>query len=122
MKVVDFLNSKRVNKIPDKIHAIISNGSFVEHGFVIKKIELKQYIEKNDEKLGPYSLITLQVETDKGIIEMIYDEGYRGHDALDRAVAFLTANLGISGLILRAIITLKEELKKESKNWILYSN
>ena len=116
MKIIDFSNSERIDKTPDKIHVVVSNGKFVEQGFSIKKVELRQYVEKNDKKLGPYSLITSQVETDKGIIEMIYDEGYRGQDALDNAVTFLTTHLGISGLILRSIIALKEELKKTDED------
>jgi len=114
MKVIDFLNPQRVNKTPDKVRIVVSSGGFVEKGFTIKKIELRQYVEKTDEKLGPYSLITSQVETDKGTIEMIYDEGYRGQEALDRAVEFLIGNLGVSGLILRSIIALREELEKNN--------
>ena len=116
MKIIDFSNSERVNKTPDETHVVVSDGNFVEQGFVIKKVKLKQYVEKHNEKLGPYSLITSEVETDKGTIEMIYDEGYRGQNALDRTVKFLTTNLGISGLILRSVIALKEELKKTDKN------
>ncbi|MEE9563920.1 MAG: hypothetical protein V3V69_03240, partial [Nitrosopumilaceae archaeon] len=72
------------------------------------------YTEKIDEKLGPYSLITVNVETDKGKIEMIYDEGFREENALEKAAEFVTNNLGISSLILRSIVSLKEELKKSN--------
>jgi len=54
------------------------------------------------------------VETDKGIIEMIYDEGFHGENALEKATEFITKNLGISSLVLRSIISLKEELKKSN--------
>jgi len=53
-------------------------------------------------------LITSFVETDKGSVEMIYDEGFRGEDPLSRAAEFLTSNLGVSGLILRSIISLRK--------------
>jgi len=53
-----------------------------------------------------YSLITSLVETDKGSVEMIYDEGFRGNNALEKSCKFLTENLGISGLILRSLIFL----------------
>ena len=62
--------------------------------------------------MGPYSLITSFVETDKGSVEMIYDEGFRGEDSLNRTVQFLISNLGISGLILRSIITLRDRIEK----------
>lgn len=114
MKVIDLQNNERVKKEPDKKIDIISSGDFTEQGFVIQKIQLRQYIEKTDEKLGPYSLITSEITTDKGSIEMLYDEGFRGEDALDRASKFLTENLGISGLILRSIIALKDHIEKNN--------
>ncbi|MFB5610244.1 MAG: hypothetical protein ACE5R3_00615 [Nitrosopumilaceae archaeon] len=114
MKIVDISNPERVNREPDKISVLLSDGNFSEQEFLIKRIELKLYIEKIDEKLGPYSLITANIETDKGNIEMIYDEGFRGENALEKATAFVTNNLGISSLILRSIVSLKEELKKSN--------
>lgn len=56
-------------------------------------------------------MITSFVDTDKGSIEMIYDEGYRGINPLESAKELLVKCLGISGLILRSIITLDAELK-----------
>ncbi|MFQ5572675.1 MAG: hypothetical protein ACE5EJ_00335 [Nitrosopumilaceae archaeon] len=114
MKVVDISNPHRINRKPDKVIVLISDGNFSEHGFLIQRIELKLYTEKFDEKLGPYSLITANIETDKGKIETLYDEGFRGENALEQAAEFVTKNLGISALILRAIVSLKEELKKSS--------
>ena len=76
-----------------------------------KAIKYKMYnydytLKKMMKKLGPYSLITSLVETDKGSVEMIYDEGFRGNDALETSGKFLTENLGISSLILRSLIFL----------------
>ena len=106
MKYNDIADSERVNRSPDKIVQVISDGTTVEKGYKIKNIQLRLYTEKNDEKLGPYSLITSLVETDKGSVEMIYDEGFRGDDALETSSKFLTENLGISSLILRSLIFL----------------
>ena len=106
MRYIDISNPKRVDRNPDKITELLSNGSITEKGYVIKKIQLRLYIEKHDKKLGQYSLITSLIETDKGSVEMIYDEGYRGNDALETSSKFLTENLGISGLILRSLIFL----------------
>ena len=114
MKIIDLPNPQRVDKEPDKILDVVSSGSFSQQGYNISKVQLRLYIEKNDEKLGPYSLITSQVDTDKGSIEMIYDEGYRGENSLDRAGKFLMENLGISGLILRSIIALESQLEKNN--------
>ncbi len=112
MKIIDVPNSKRIQKGPDKSIEIFSNGQFIEQGFKIQKVELRLYQEKNDSKLGPYSLITSVVTTDKGSIEMVYDEGYRGTDALESAEKLLSGNLGPSGLILRSIIALKQAMEK----------
>ena len=112
MKVVDVTNPQRINRLPDKTIVLLSGGNFVEQGFTVQEIQLCLYLQKYDEKLGPYSLLTVRVETDKGEIEMTYDEGYRGKNALEETAGFLTANLGLSSLILRSIIQLKAELEK----------
>ena len=115
MKVVDVLNPERVNRAPDKTIILLSSGSFVEQGLTVKKVQLNLYIQKKDPKLGPYSLITSYVETDKGEIEMTYDEGYKGENLLEEAAGFLTSHLGISSLILRSVIQLKSALEKSNK-------
>lgn len=114
MKVIDVVNPQRINRSSDKTVVLLSEGNFVEQGFTIKKLQLCLYLQKHDEKLGPYSLITVQVETDKGEIEMTYDEGYRGKNALEEAAGFLTTNLGLSSLILRSVMQLKAELEQKS--------
>lgn len=115
MKIIDLPEPKRVSKKPKGVEVLFKSGYFVQDGFSINKVELRQYIEKIDENLGPYSLITSYVETDKGSVEMIYDEGFRGEDSLNRTVKFLISNLGISGLILRSLITLKNHLDEKKK-------
>ena len=109
MTIIDLHDPQRVNRTPDDIEVLLSSGNFTQDNFVISKVELRLYNERTDEKLGVYSLITSFVETDKGSVEMIYDEGFRGEDPLLRAAKFLTSNLGISGLILRSIISLREK-------------
>ncbi len=110
MIIVDLYDPQRVNKIPDGVEVLLSSGNFVQDGFTISKVELRLYNERTDEKLGVYSLITSFVETNKGSVEMIYDEGFRGEEPLLRAAEFLTSNLGISGLVLRSIISLREKI------------
>jgi hypothetical protein len=110
MIIVDLHDPQRVNKTPDGVEVLLSSGNFVQDGFTISKVELRLYNERTDEKLGVYSLITSFVETNKGSVEMIYDEGFRGEEPLLRAAQFLTSNLGISGLVLRSIISLREKI------------
>ena len=111
MKIIDLPNPDRVTRIPDQTITLFSGKNYSEHGFRIQKVELRLFIEKTDERLGPYSLITSLVDTDKGTIEMIYDEGYCGINPLESAKVLLVKNLGVSGLVLRSIIALEAALE-----------
>jgi len=113
MKIIDISDPKRINRLPDSSLTIFSEENFSEHGYIIKKVELRLFIEKTDEKLGPYSLITSLVDTDKGSIEMVYLEGYHGENPLESSKDFLVSTLGISGLILRSIIALESASKTD---------
>ena len=110
MKIIDLQNPKRVERAPTQTKMLFDSGSFSEQGFKIKAVELRLYVEKSDEKLGPYSLITTFIETDKGSIEMLYDEGFLGNNSLQKSAEFLQSNLGLSGLVLRSIIALKSSI------------
>ena len=115
MKFVDVPDSKRIERQPDNRNVIFSDGKMPQDDVVIKQIELLQYKIKIDQKLGEYSIITALVDTDHGQIEILYDEGYRGDDALNDSANMLVQNLGLSGLILRSLISLKNELEKIEK-------
>ena len=112
MKFVDVPDSKRIEREPDNRNVIFSDGKITQDGVEIKQIELLQYKIKTDENLGEYSVITALVDTDQGQIEILYDEGYRGDDALNESANMLIQNLGLSGLILRSLISLKNKLGK----------
>ncbi len=105
------VDPKSIDRVPDKTVVLMASGSFVERGYIVKNVHLNLYIQRKDTKLGVFSLITAYVETDKGSIEMTYDEGYRGDNVLEEAAAFLTSHIGISGLILRSIIQLENSEK-----------
>lgn len=111
MHKVDLHDPTRVANPPDEIQLLLSSENFTQDEFVISKVELRLYRERTDEKLGQYSLITSFVDTDCGSVEMIYDEGFRGESPLLRASEFLKSNLGISGLILRSIISLRQTVE-----------
>ena len=110
MKFVDIPDSKRIEREPDDRTLIFSDGKITQDGVEIKKIELLHYRIKTDQNLGEYSIITALVDTDHGQIEILYDEGYRGNDALNESANMLIQNLGLSGLILRSLISLKNKL------------
>ncbi len=97
---------RRAGCEPDDTFEVFA-GSMGWHDATIHGIELRQYIEGTDGRLGPYSLITSLVRIGPDSIEMIYDEGYRGDDALRAAGRFLAGHLGVSGLITRSILALR---------------
>ncbi len=115
MKFVDVPDSKRISKDPDDRTIIFSDGQINQDDVVIKKIELLEYKIDTDEKLGVYSIVTALVDTDSGTIEILYDEGYRGNNALIDSANMLVQNLGLSGLIVRSLISLKNQLEKIEK-------
>jgi hypothetical protein len=96
----------RTSRPPDKIKILLTGGEQKNQGFIIKKVEMRQYVERIDDLLGDYSLLTVIVETDKGTVELKYDEGFRGPDALESAVTILTQYAGLASLINRALIEL----------------
>ena len=76
------------------------------HGHNIERLELREYIHGKTPKR--YSTITAFVRTDQHSVEMVYDQGYRGDNALHDAASFLVSMLGVSGLVLRALIMIQE--------------
>ena len=106
MNVID-IDPDRISRPPDRLKVLLSEGSQQNQGFTIKMIEIRQYIERTDELLGEYYILTAVIETDKGTVEMKYDEGFRGQDALDSTVTMLTQYVGLSALINRALIELQ---------------
>ncbi len=115
MKFVDVPDSKRIERDPDNRNIVFSDGKITQDDVEIKKIELLEYKINTDQNLGTYSIITALVDTDQGLIEILYDEGYRGDDALNESANMLIQNLGLSGLILRSLISLKNKLGKIEK-------
>ena len=115
MKFIDIPDSQRIEREPDNRNVIFADGKIIQEGVEIKRIELLEYKIKIDEKLGQYSIITALVNTDQDQIEILYDEGYRGNNALNESTNMLIQNLGLSGLILRSLISLKNKLGKIEK-------
>lgn len=104
MDVIDVPH--QIGNVPnDRIS--ISDDTYTVNGSVIRRVELRHYITKRDAN-GPYSVITAYVQFESDSVEILYDQGYRGEDALDRAARFLRDMMGMSGLVLRAQISLME--------------
>jgi hypothetical protein len=103
------IDQNRISRPPDRSKVLLAASSQKNQGYTIRKIELRQYIEHTDERLGDYSLLMVIVETDKGAVEMKYDEGFRGPDAFESAVLMLTQYVGLASLINRALIELQRQ-------------
>ena len=110
MKIIDVNNPSAIDRKPDQSIVLMKEGNSIQDGFKIQTVEMRSYNQHVDQNLGVYTIITAFVETDKGSIEILYDEGYRGETAFDDSIKFLTENLGLSSLILRCIISLKNHL------------
>jgi hypothetical protein len=114
MKIIDIPDSKIIKSNPDQKIILLSNGNVIQNGFKIIKLELRLYFNTITQKPARNSIITAYLETENHSIEAIYDEGDLGINELEKSVKLLTNNLGLSGLILRLIISLENILA--SKN------
>jgi hypothetical protein len=85
---------------------VLFEGNMQSQGHTITRVELRQYIERTDDRLGDYSLLTALVHTEEGTVELKYDEGFRGNNALNSAATFLQQYVGLASLINRALIEL----------------
>ena len=91
---------------PPSSSKTLFDGNMQNQGYCITRVELRRHVERTDDHLGEYSLLTVLVETDRGSVEMKYDEGFRGKDALESAATFLLQYVGLAALINRALIEL----------------
>jgi hypothetical protein len=106
-KIRDIESSRIAKQIPDKSLTLLTDGKNESQGFIIEHIELRQYVENIDPSLGNYLLLTVLIKTNKGEVEMKYDEGFRGTDAIESAATMLTQYAGVASLINRALIELQ---------------
>jgi len=106
MKFNDIPDSNRIDRIPDESQEIFSSENFTEQGLIIKKIEMRLYIEKENR-----CLITVFLQSDKGEVEMLYDEIKYEKNSLPNLTKFLMNQLGISSIITRTIIFLKSKIE-----------
>ena len=100
------LDPARMSREPDET-AVVFEGRLESQGHIVNRIELKRFVEKIDDARGEYSLLVVQLDTEIGTIEMKYDEGFRGRDALDSALHLLIQFTGLSSLVNRAMIELE---------------
>jgi hypothetical protein len=107
MSKISDIDCDLIKNDPDKSVILLANGKIKIQGFIVEHMEIRQYIGKNDPSLGNYSLLTVLIKTDKGMIETKYDEGFRGDDAIESAVTMLTQYGGFASVINRALIELQ---------------
>lgn len=99
--------------IPQKQIVLLSSGNYQEQGFLINHVEMRLYLEKRDSKRGPFSIVTIHIETNKGSTEMELDKGYFGLHALEETAAYVTSHPVLSGIILQAVLLLKNSTEEQ---------
>ena len=109
MHVLDVIDKDRIDRIPDKSVRLLSSSNYQELGHTVLHVELRLYYTKT--KDGPYSVVTIFVETNQGTIEQILNEGYLGMHAIEEEMAYITSHLVISELILNSVKRLDDEIK-----------
>ena len=114
MNIIDISNLERIDKKPSRKMILLSNGETMQNGFKIKTLELRLYTNVHQNESSSHSIITAYLETDDHSIETLYDEGSLDDNALDKSTELLTNSLGLSGLILRLIISLENTLKVQN--------
>lgn len=98
----------RISKAPSKVMVLI-NGNDVSKGVVrVERLELRQYYERFDKTKGFYSLITVYMKSDRGMIELRFDEGFKGDDPLQEIFSNLTKYMGLESIINRILIEFEE--------------
>ena len=88
MKKISDVEHGRIKTEASRSAVVLSNGSIDNQGYLIRHVELREYIEKFDPKRGRYCLVTVLVQTDNEIIEMKYDEGYRDDNEFELFIRF----------------------------------
>jgi hypothetical protein len=109
MKKISDVENGRIKTEAYRSAVVLSNGNIDNQGYLIRHIELREYIENFDPKRGRYCLVTVLVQTDNEIIEMKYDEGYIDDLGFELLVTSLTKYTGLSALINRALLELKSQ-------------
>ncbi len=60
IKKID-ISDDRAKGEPDAVTVLVEGGKSQNQGFIIQHMELRQYIESRDPRLGEYSLITVLI-------------------------------------------------------------
>ncbi|MGD1835731.1 MAG: hypothetical protein ACPKPY_03875 [Nitrososphaeraceae archaeon] len=102
--ICDFDISK-LKTPPLKRKILLSNVTYNQ--YVINEIILSLYLDHYDDQLGEYSVLVLEIKTNKGNVTMKYDEGFRGPNIFDSTVDIIKHFTGFSPLINRALIELQ---------------
>ena len=112
MRIVEVRDPRKVERAPDGVVTVLDSGRMAHDEFVIRKVELRLYadVDVSGDSRGPYSLVTSFVETDKGSVEITYDEGFLGERPLESAGRLLSEHLGLSSLVLRSVISIRARI------------
>ncbi|MXY61523.1 MAG: hypothetical protein F4Y82_05380 [Cenarchaeum sp. SB0665_bin_23] len=108
MNVID-IPDVIIQKIPDDVATLLQEPLRV-HDMLIKKIEFQLYRITRDNK--PSYVIVAYLDMNEHTVQMTYDEGLWKEDVFTEVVNFITSQLGISAIILRARILLDAHMNE----------
>jgi hypothetical protein len=98
----------RISNAPiDKV-VLFDGVSLSVDNVSIERVELRQYLEGLDKENGFYSLITVYLKSNRGQIEPMFDEGFKGKDPLPQISLILMRYLGLKSIINRLLIAFNE--------------
>jgi len=113
MRINDVTELGILERVPDKQLTLLSNGNVSQNNYKIKKLELRYYSKRTLECTS-HSIITAYLETDEHSIETKYEEGRLDDNSLEQSTELLMNSLGLSGLILRLVISLDNTIRSEN--------
>src|SRR5947208_2256728 len=103
IKKID-ISGDRANREPDAVTVLLEAGNSQNQGFVIQHMELRQYIESRDPRLGEYSLITVLIKKSSYIRDIVFGFGDGINTSLGIVAGVGGAQISADVVILAALV------------------
>jgi hypothetical protein len=98
----------RISGAPINKAVLFEGVSLSVDNVMIDRVELRQYLESLDQEKGIYSLITVYLKSNRGEMELKFDEGFRGKNPLPEIYLILTKYVGLESLLNRLVLAFNE--------------
>jgi hypothetical protein len=98
----------RISGAPIDKAVLFEGVSLSVDNVMIDRVELRQYLESLDQEKGIYSLITVYLKSNRGEMELKFDEGFKGKNPLPEISLILTKYIGLESLLNRLVLAFDE--------------